>query len=321
MSIVVTGASGFIGSSLVHALNLAGHEDLILVDEFETTAKHVNLFGAVYSQKIHRDIFVDWLNENSGEVEFIFHLGARTDTAEFNFRVLDSLNLSYSKQLWEICTAKQIPIVYASSAATYGMGENGFTDAHELVHLLKPLNPYGLSKQLFDLHVLHQKENPPFWCGLKFFNVYGPREQHKGRMASVVYHAYQQITQTGAVKLFKSHHADFADGEQLRDFIDVDDVTQVCIWLYSQYKTGSSHNGIYNLGTGKAQTFDQLAEAVFAALAITPSIEYIDIPTDIRDKYQYYTQADMRKLKSAGYATPFRTLQEAVPSYIHYLRN
>lgn len=321
MSIVVTGASGFIGANLVHALNQAGFENLILVDEFETSAKHLNLLDAVYAKKIHRDIFVDWLNENPSEVEFIFHLGARTDTSEFNFRVLDSLNLSYSKQLWEICTAKQIPIVYASSAATYGLGENGFSDAHELVPVLKPLNPYGLSKQLFDVHVLQQKENPPFWCGLKFFNVYGPHEQHKVRMASVVYHAYQQIVQTGSVKLFKSHHADFADGEQLRDFIAVDDVTKVCIWLYEQYKLGKSDHGIFNLGTGKAQTFNQLAEAVFAALAITPNIEYIEIPIDIRDKYQYYTQADMRKLKAAGYTAPFRTLQEAVPRYIHFLRN
>lgn len=321
MSIVVTGASGFIGSNLVHALNQAGFDNLILVDEFETTAKHINLLGAVYAQKVHRDVFIDWLNENSAEVEFVFHLGARTDTAEFNFRVLDSLNLSYSKQLWEVCTTKQIPVIYASSAATYGMGENGFSDAHELVPTLKPLNPYGLSKQLFDIHVLQQKEHPPFWCGLKFFNVYGSREQHKGRMASVVSHAYRQVLQTGVVKLFKSHHSDFADGEQLRDFIAVDDVTKVCIWLYKQHTISKSVNGIYNLGTGKSQTFNQLAEAVFNALAITPKIEYIEIPTDIRDKYQYYTQADMSKLKSVGYTAPFYTLQEAVPGYVDWLRN
>lgn len=313
--IVVTGAAGFIGCNLARGLNALGYTNLILVDSFGNKAKEQNLAGITFIQKIERQNFPEWLNENGHKVAFVFHLGARTDTTEFNFRVLDSLNLSYSKTVWEICTVKQIPLLYASSAATYGAGEHGFSDNHELIKYLKPLNPYGLSKQLFDLFVLEQKNTPPFWCGLKFFNVYGPYEFHKGRMASVVLHAYRQIKETGKVKLFKSHRPDFKDGEQLRDFIDVEDIVAICLWFFQH--AASAPSAIYNAGTGKARTFNDLAKAIFNTMQLPCHIEYTDIPRDIRDKYQYYTQAETAKLLSAGYEKKFISLEEGVQQYIN----
>ncbi len=315
--VVVTGAAGFIGSNLARKLNEKGFSNLILVDDF-TEPKEENVKGISCTQQIHRDNFIEWLTENNHEVEFVFHLGARTDTTEFNFRILDSLNLSYSKSVWEVCTIKQIPLLYASSAATYGLGENGFSDDDATAKILKPLNPYGLSKQLFDLFVLEQKTAPPFWCGLKFFNVYGPHEFHKQRMASVVLHAFKQISETGKVKLFKSHHPDFKDGEQLRDFIYVDDVVDVCLYFFSQHQ--HSLNGIYNLGTGKARTFNDLVKSIFTSLQLAPQIEYVPTPEDIRDKYQYFTEAKMEKLRSAGYSKEFLSLEEGVKLYVDFLQ-
>ncbi|MFN8286570.1 MAG: ADP-glyceromanno-heptose 6-epimerase [Chitinophagales bacterium] len=314
--LVVTGAAGFIASNLVRRLNKEGFGNIILVDYFGDIRKARNTEGLAYTEKIDRDEFIEWLKENASEVEYIFHLGARTDTTEFNFRVFDSLNLSYSKALWEVCTLKQIPLLYASSAATYGMGEHGFSDAHETVKQLKPLNPYGLSKQLFDMFVLEQTKTPPLWYGLKFFNVYGPYEEHKVRMASVVYHAYHQIKAHGKVKLFESHRPDFKDGEQLRDFIHVDDVADICFYLYQQ----QTASGIYNVGTGKARSFNDLVKAIFHALHLKPQIEYIPTPIDIRDKYQYYTQAEMQKLFSRGYEpSKLHSLEEGVAQYVAYL--
>lgn len=314
--LVVTGAAGFIASNLVRRLNAEGFSNVIIVDRFDNAVKNLNLQGLHYSEKIDRNEFIEWLKENADEVEYIFHLGARTDTTEFNFRVFDSLNLSYSKALWEVCVHKQIPLLYASSAATYGMGEHGFSDSHQVVKQLKPLNPYGLSKQLFDMFVLEQQSAPPLWYGLKFFNVYGPHEEHKVRMASVVYHAFNQIKATGKVKLFQSHHADFKDGEQLRDFIHVDDVTDICLYLY-KHKT---EPGIYNVGTGKARSFNDLVTAIFDALRLEPQIEYIPTPVDIRDKYQYYTRAEMDKLFATGYASDsLLSLEEGVAQYVAYL--
>ncbi len=314
--LVVTGAAGFIASNLVRRLNAEGFSNVIIVDRFDNPVKNLNLQGLQYSEKIDRDEFIEWLKENADEVEYIFHLGARTDTTEFNFRVFDSLNLSYSKALWEVCVHKQIPLIYASSAATYVMGELGFSDSHQVVKQLKPLNPYGLSKQLFDMFVLEQQSAPPLWYGLKFFNVYGPHEEHKARMASVVYHAFNQIKATGKVKLFQSHHADFKDGEQLRDFIHVDDVTGICLYLY-KHKT---EPGIYNVGTGKARSFNDLVTAIFDALRLEPQIEYIPTPVDIRDKYQYYTRAEMDKLFATGYAADsLLSLEEGVAQYVAYL--
>jgi len=316
-NIVITGADGFIASNLAKRLNAYGYDNLILVDSLDAHNKNHNLDGVECVDAIERDSFIEWLTENSNKVEFIFHLGARTDTTEFNFRVLDSLNLSYTKSLWEICTVKQIPLLYASSAATYGMGEHGFSDDHNLVKELKPLNPYGLSKHLFDLFALEQKETPPFWCGLKFFNVYGPHEFYKGRMASVVLHAYSQIKKTGKVKLFKSHHPDFKDGCQLRDFIYVDDIIDICLYFYQNQ--ASNVNGIYNAGTGKARTFNDLVKAIFNSLNLTTQIEYIPTPEDIRDKYQYLTEAKMDKLYSTGFNKNFISLEEGVKKYTDYL--
>ncbi len=317
-NIVVTGADGFIASNLAKKLNSIGYDNLILVDSLEEHSKNKNLDGVICVDAIERDQFIEWLTENSDEVDFIFHLGARTDTTEFNFRILDSLNLSYTKSLWEVCTIKQIPLLYASSAATYGMGENTFSDDHTFIKDLKPLNPYGLSKHLFDLYALEQKQTPPFWCGLKFFNVYGPYEFNKGRMASVVLHAYRQIMQTGKVKLFKSHKPDFKDGEQLRDFIYVDDVVDVCLHFFDNYN--SLINGIYNVGTGKARTFNDLAKAIFSALNLPPRIEYISTPVDIRDKYQYFTEAKTDKLRSLDFTKNFIELEEGAKKYIDFLQ-
>jgi ADP-L-glycero-D-manno-heptose 6-epimerase len=320
--IVVTGAAGFIGSCLAQQLNDLGYTDLILVDNFDVPSKWVNHAHLKCSQKINRDLFLEWFTDEADEVSFVFHLGARTDTTEFNFRVLDSLNLSYTKAIWEICTVKQIPLVYASSAATYGLGEQGFDDDEKKVPDLKPLNPYGLSKQLFDVFALEQEQTPPFWCGLKFFNVYGPHENHKGRMASVVYHAFNQIKATSKVKLFQSHVAAHKDGEQLRDFIYVDDVVNVCLFWMAQVaseKASKINAGIYNLGTGTARSFNDLAQAIFLALDMPSQIEYIPIPEDIRDKYQYYTKAEMGKLVKQGYQLPFTSLEDGVKQYVAYL--
>jgi ADP-L-glycero-D-manno-heptose 6-epimerase len=314
--IVVTGAAGFIGSCLIAELNARGYADVVAVDDFSRPDKEPNLAQKRISQKVHRDDFATWLEANHKLVYFVFHMGARTDTTEFDTKVFDRLNLHYSMRVWELCSEHGIPLVYASSAATYGMGEHGYSDAHDVVHRLAPLNPYGVSKNDFDKWALAQSRTPYFWAGLKFFNVYGPNEYHKGRMASVVFHAYNQIKQNGSVKLFRSHHLQYADGGQLRDFVYVKDVVSVCMWLMEHRKL----SGLYNLGTGIARTFNHLAEATFRALGLVPNVEYIDTPIDIRDKYQYYTQADMSKLRNAGYDLPFHTLEHGVANYVaHYL--
>ena len=218
--------------------------------------------------------------------------------------------------IWVYCTAFRVPLIYASSAATYGSGELGYRDDHELVKKLQPLNPYGVSKNEFDKWALGEKISPPFWAGLKFFNVYGPNEYHKGRMASVIFHAYNQILTTGKVKLFRSHNPKYKDGEQLRDFIYVDDVCAVMYWMM-EMKPAS---GLYNLGTGRARTFNDLVSAIFVSIDKPVTIEYIDTPEDIRDKYQYFTEADMNKLRRAGYDTSFCTLEAGVKDYVsHFL--
>ncbi len=316
--IVVTGAAGFIGSCLVQKLNEQGQERLILVDEFSHSKKNRNLDGKRFALKIHRDIFLAWLNKNATTVDFIFHFGARTDTAEKNSQIFDELNLNYSKAIWHICSAYNIPLVYASSAATYGLGEFGYEDDHNMVSKLAPLNPYGVSKNEFDKWALAQTEQPPFWVGLKFFNVYGPNEYHKGRMASVVFHAFRQIEATGSMTLFRSHRADIADGYQSRDFIYVKDVINVAYFFYNAIHQVES--GLYNLGTGKARPFLDLVKNTFNAMLLDPNISFMDTPTDIRDTYQYFTQATMDKLLQAGYDVPFYSLEEGVKEYVqHYL--
>lgn len=311
--IVVTGAGGFIGYNMIQKLNEENFNEIIAVDEFNTY-KH-QLDECKVKQKVDRAEFIQWLNQNHEHVEFVIHLGARTDTAEFDKELLWNLNTEYSKEVWHKCVEYQLPLIYASSAATYGLGEIGYEDNEESMHLLKPLNPYGDSKLAFDLWALEQEKKPLFWCGLKFFNVYGPGESHKGRMASVVWHAYNQIKDTGKMKLFRSHNPDFKDGEQMRDFVFVKNVVDVIFWLMNH----RNNSGIYNLGSGEARTFLDLVRSVFKAINIKEQIEFIDTPVDIRDKYQYFTEASMTKLKKIGYDSPFHNLEEGISEYLSEL--
>jgi ADP-L-glycero-D-manno-heptose 6-epimerase len=316
-TIAITGAAGFIASVLVSSLNKEGFNNLILVDDFSDEKKSENLSHKTFEAKVHREQFADWLKKHPGKVQHIFHLGARTDTTEMDYEVHKKWNLDYSKDLWDICTEQNIELVYASSAATYGNGEYGYTDDNQLSEKLMPLNPYGRSKNEFDIWALQQKQCPPFWAGVKFFNVYGPNEYHKGRMASVIFHAYHQIKESGEVTLFRSHNPDYKDGEQLRDFIYVQDIVSIIIWLM-QHKPA---NGLYNAGTGTARTFLDLVKSIFKSLQLEEKINFRDTPEDIRDKYQYFTEADMNKLKKAGYNKAFYSLEEGIAEYVNlYLK-
>ncbi len=310
--IIVTGAAGFIGSCLISKLNQENFNFIIAVDDFSDPRKAANLTDKRIQERVDREVFFDWLDQNYQEVEFIFHIGARTDTTEQDRQIFEHLNVEYSKQIWHRCIDYQIPLVYASSAATYGLGEFGYDDNESIIPQLKPLNPYGESKNEFDIWALEQERKPFFWAGLKFFNVYGPNEYHKDRMASVIFHAYNQICQSGHMRLFRSHNPDFADGEQMRDFVYVKDVVEVCLFLMHHRR----NSGIYNLGSGKARTFLDLATLTFQALSRTPQIEFIDTPADIRDKYQYFTQANIAKLRSIGYDRPFTSLEDGVTDYV-----
>ncbi len=329
--ILLTGAAGFIGSYHLGYLNREGFENVIIVDDFSEENKKPNFEIKRFIEKIERENLFDWLKNNDPTIDFVFHLGARTDTTEFDYSVHEKLNVEYSKNIWNYCTENNIPLIYASSAATYGGGEFGYKDDHDIIEKLQPLNPYGISKNEFDKWVLKQTHDsrltthdssPPFWVGLKFFNVYGPNEYHKGRMASMIFHGFNQIQKKGKVKLFKSHKPEYKDGEQLRDFIYVEDVANVCYWMMNESAKGlTTHGsrlttGIYNLGTGKARTFNDLTKAIFAAMGREPVIEYIDMPEDIREKYQYFTQADMNKLRKAGYSKEFYTIEEGVSNYV-----
>ncbi len=311
--IVVTGAAGFIGSCLISKLNKQGSNNLVLVDDFSRQDKMQNLAGKKYLQKFPRDLFVEWLNKNHDRVSFIFHFGARTDTAEKNTTLFERLNLNYSKKVWEACVKHHLPLVYCSSAATYGAGEHGYDDRHDMLEKLKPLNPYGKSKHDFDHWVLRQSSSPPFWAGLKLFNVYGPNEYHKGRMASAILHLFRQIRDSKEVKLFRSHLRNIADGEQCRDFIYVKDVLDVCMFL----KKHQPRPGIYNLGTGHARSFMELASAIFNAMGVTEKVKFTDTPENIRDNYQYFTEANIEKLRAAGYKKPFCSLEEGVADYVN----
>jgi len=310
--IVITGAAGFISSCLIQKLNSEGFYDLVLVDDFSRPEQNKNFEGKRYSQLVERNVFFDWINQNHLHIQFIFHLGARTDTTEVNRNLLDELNLEYSKRVWNACVEFGLPLVYASSAATYGLGEKGYDDDESVLSELKPLNPYGESKNDFDIWALRQDRSPYFWAGLKFFNVYGPNEYHKKRMASVVFHTFNQIKETGGMKLFQSHNANFKDGEQMRDFVYVKDVTEV-LYFFMHHRKDS---GLYNLGSGEARTFLDLADNTFRALGREPQITFIPTPEDIRDKYQYFTEANMNKLRSIGYTKPFHTLEEGVADYV-----
>lgn len=324
-NIVITGVAGFIGSCMLKELNNNGYHNIIIVDEFDREDKKLNWKSKTYKAIIDRKEFIDWLNnEDIIEIDAIIHLGARTDTTEFNYAIHEELNVQYSQKLWDYCSRKNIPFIYASSAATYGAGENGYDDDESKLDQLKPLNPYGVSKNEFDKWALQQENIPKYWAGLKFFNVYGPNEYHKGRMASVIWHSFNQIKKDGLVKLFKSHRPDYENGKQLRDFIYVKDVVSVIDWLLEKMLADDwkeSLNGIYNLGTGKARSFYDLVASTFTGMDLATNIEYIDMPEDIRDKYQYYTQAEMNKLIKAGYNKPFHSLEEGVVDYVkNYLQ-
>ncbi|OHX65069.1 ADP-glyceromanno-heptose 6-epimerase [Flammeovirga pacifica] len=312
--IVVTGAAGFIGSCMISRLNEDNFNQIIAVDDFSFPEKNKNLEGKTILEKVEREEFFDWLDKNHLEVEFIFHLGARTSTAEFNREILAHLNTEYTKKMWNATIQYAIPLVYASSAATYGLGELGYEDSETIIPNLKPLNPYGESKNEFDKWALSQDKKPMFWAGLKFFNVYGPNEYHKERMASVIFHAFNQISKTDAMKLFQSHNPDYKDGEQQRDFVYVKDVVEMMMFL--MHHRQSKDSGIYNVGTGEARTFLDLTKATFKAMGKDEDISYIPTPEDIRDKYQYFTEATMQKMRSIGYDKPFTSLEEGVEDYV-----
>ena len=318
-AIVVTGAAGFIGSCAVQFLNEQGYENLILVDSFGVEAKRRNWEGKRFAKTVEREGFIQWLNDNKPELDVIIHLGARTDTTEFDYTIHEELNLNYSKEVWAWCAKNNVPLIYASSAATYGAGEHGYYDNNEVSDTLHPLNPYGISKNEFDKWALHQPQQPPCWAGLKFFNVYGPNEYHKGRMASVIFHSFNQIKKEGYVKLFRSHKESYKDGEQLRDFIYVKDILKIIFWMMNEMKNNhwpKEKNGIYNAGTCKARSFNDLVKNTFRGMNQPQHIKYVDMPEDIREKYQYFTEADMEKLRNAGYAEPFYSLEDGIKEYV-----
>lgn len=321
--VVVTGAYGFIGSCLIGFLNQKGIKDIIAVDDFSKKQKEANLTDKFIAQRIERDAFIEWCAQNVPSISFVFHIGARTDTTEFDYSIHEKLNVQYSQDIFNICHQNNIPLIYASSAATYGNGELGYDDHDPSVSFeLKPLNPYGVSKNEFDKWVLNRQESSsdsPHWYGLKFFNVYGPNEYHKGRMASTIFHFFHQINEKGIVNLFKSHRPDYADGEQKRDFVYIKDVLKVIWFLYENHATVAS--GLYNLGTGTARPFNDLVKNVFKNVEKPLNIHYVPTPEDIRDKYQYFTEANMDKLKSAGYSEKFYSLEEGIEDYVqNYLK-
>ncbi len=316
--IVITGAAGFIASVVAARLNKDNFNDLILVDDFSREERKRNYSELRYSQLVDRDEFMQWFDSNHSQVEFVIHLGARSATTEFDYSVLERLNTQYTKDVWTRCAKYGIGLIYASSAATYGDGSLGYDDNHEVIFRLQPLNPYGKSKNEFDKWAVRQEKQPYFWAGLKFFNVYGPNEYHKGSMASVILHAFNQITKTGGMKLFRSHKPGIADGHQSRDFVYVKDIAEVIMFLMTTRK----YSGIYNVGTGKARTFLDLTKATFKAMGVEENITFIDTPEAIRDKYQYFTEANMQKLRSIGYNKPFTELEAGVYDYVHnYIAN
>ena len=310
--IVITGAAGFIGSCIAGTLNSKGINNLVLVDDFSKAEKASNLDGKLFVAMVQRNDFDQWMTEFGSEVTCMLHIGARTDTTEFDAKIFDELNVNYSKMIWKHCCHFQIPLVYASSAATYGLGEFGYDDNETDMPKLQPLNPYGWSKQEFDIWALGQTETPPHWSGLKFFNVYGPNEYHKGRMASVIFHTFNQVSEKGEMKLFRSHNPEYTDGGQMRDFVYVKDVVSVVEFLMK----GTAKSGIYNLGSGKARTFLDLAINTFQSMGKEPNVSFVDTPADIRDKYQYFTEANMQKLINQGYDVPFHSLEEGIQDYV-----
>lgn len=312
--IIVTGATGFIGSVLVWDLNQRGYEDLYLVDAVRPEERPHILNQKSYTKFIHRDDLFKVLEQESvrSEIEGVFHMGACSSTTEMDRDFLKRVNTDYSKKLFEICTELKVPYIYASSGAVYGDGALGFDDRTPPENF-KPLNPYGESKAAMDIWAEKQKQTPPRWYGLRFFNVYGPNEYHKDSMSSVVYKAFHQIKAKGSLKLFKSHHADYKDGEQMRDFVYVKDITRWMIGLFEQRNVAS---GIYNMGFGRARTWLDLAKSVFGNMGENLNIDWIDVPENIRDQYQYFTEARMEKLLGQGLPPPQWSLEDGIKDYV-----
>ena len=311
--IIVTGGAGFIGSALIAGLNKRGVDDILVVDRLGCDQRWKNLVNLRFADYIDKDEFLDMVNEDvlPFSVDVVFHLGACSSTTETDVSFLMENNFEYTKQLAEWTADENIRFIYASSAATYGDGSQGFSDDEDSIETLKPLNPYGYSKQIFDLWA---KRNGLFnkIVGLKYFNVFGPNEYHKADMRSFVLKAFEQINATGKVRLFKSHRPDYKDGEQKRDFLYVKDAVDMTLFFFDNPKT----SGIYNLGAGKARTWNDLAKAVFAAMGKSPNIEYIDMPDSVRNQYQYFTEADITKLRLAGYKKQITSLEEAAADYV-----
>lgn len=317
--IIVTGGAGFIGSAFVWRLNREGIKDIIIVDQLGTDDKWKNLVGLTFTDYIHKDEFIEMAiaDEVPFEVSSVVHMGACSSTTERDADYLWENNYLYSREVADWALRHNARFIYASSAATYGDGSSGFSDDHEIISRLKPSNMYGYSKQVFDLWVLKNKLEKKM-AGIKFFNVYGPNEYHKGDMVSVIYKAFHQIQETGKVCLFKSYKKEYPNGGQMRDFIYVKDCANVMWWLLEN----PSVNGIYNLGTGKARTWNDLIAAVFSSMGRKTNIQYIEMPEPLRNQYQYFTQAQMDKLKKAGCHVNFSSLEDSVRDYVtNYLQN
>lgn len=311
MSIIVTGGAGFIGSCIVRTLNDMGIEDITIVDHICETDKWMNMRNKKYTEYINRDEFLTKLPEYAGKATHIIHMGACSATTERNFDFLYKNNYEYTKTLWKFCTENQISFIYASSAATYGDGTQGFDDQEDIKQL-QPLNGYGYSKQLFDLWAEKQAITPKQHVGFKFFNVYGPNEYFKGTMASVIFHSFNKIIETGEMGLFKSYREGYKDGGQLRDFVYVKDICKVIKFIIEHEEV----SGLFNLGTGQARSFYDLAVSTFKAMGLKPNIKYVEMPETLRPKYQYYTQANMKKLISAGYKEEFYSLENGANDYV-----
>lgn len=311
--IIVTGGAGFIGSNVVKELNSLGAEKIIIVDNLGSTEKWKNLVDLSFEDYIHKDDFIEKIKKGlfNHSVSSIIHLGARSSTTEKDVDFLMKNNYEYTKELAKWATEKKVRFIYASSAATYGDGTAGFSDEHNLLYKLRPLNAYGFSKHIFDLWALKNGVLDKV-VGLKYFNVFGPREWHKGDMRSMVLKAYEQIKREGKIKLFKSYNPSYKDGEQLRDFIYVKDAVSMTLFFLER----PDINGIFNVGTGIPRSWNDLAQAVFDAVGLKPQVEYIDMPEELKGKYQYFTKADISKIRAAGYSKPTLTLEEAVKDYV-----
>lgn len=313
--LLITGAAGFIAGNLIQRILQISNESIIAVDNFHDLSKksRVEVFGRL--TLVDRAALQSWLSETNPEISAVFHLGARTDTTEKDEALLTLLNTVYTQELFNYCTKKQIPILYSSSAATYGSGSFGFSDDEQFLNRLNPQNPYAVSKHKLDLWVQNQPSRPPQWYGLKFFNVYGYGEASKQKMASMVFHAFHQIYKTGEIKLFKSEKIGIKHGEQRRDFVFIDDIIDVMIWLWKS----KPQSGIYNVGSGISRTFLDLVNCVFKSMNLPPKVSFINVPVNLKHHYQYYTCAEIHKLEKAGYQQSFTSLESGVPKYIDVL--